>query len=47
MEYGAKIISHNNQQKLKQQVQRNRQNETWLTTNSKPQDEPIQKNPRD
>jgi hypothetical protein len=39
----AKIISSNNQRELKQQIVRNRQQQTWSNEQSKPRDEPIEK----
>jgi hypothetical protein len=41
--YGAKIISKNNQQQIKQQLQLNRQNQTWQSGQCKPHEEPIEK----
>jgi hypothetical protein len=41
--YGAKIISRDNQQRLKQQKLLNSQNQIWHNNNSKPIDEPIEK----
>jgi hypothetical protein len=41
--YGAKIISNNNQQKLKKQVKSNRQNQIWHRKKFKPPDEQIEK----